>query len=355
MVNKKLLFVISLLITVSLILTGCFGNTSSTDTEIKEAGEVVGQITEPLGSEPSRPASGMIELEGENNYKTYATAQWDNVEGEPVMVGGTFSEQGVKEGSYTVKIHKIGYETATKNITVSPNTTNDLGSIKLSLKESFNQNDGLYMYLFNRNVEPFNDPAVREALGYAIDWNDYSNFLQPPATEPANRIMTPRTEGYTTEQVTHDFNIDKAEEILSKAGYFNADSLDITISVIVTENNKTHLNIAEKIQTYWEQINQVNVIIDDSYSTYSNYISDFNDDKIGIRYFAFVIDNPDPLFYLESMENYIGYDSEEQKYLKDARMSLDDTNKALDYLYNLEESIINTGKVLPLHYLELNR
>ena len=328
---------------------------SACDNEIKEQGKVIGKITETVGDGNLRPASGLVELEGSENYKVYATANWDNSEGEYEMVGGTFAKKGVKEGSYKMKVHKIGYETKTKEISISPNTTNDLGSVQLTLKDNFDKRDGLYMYVFNRNVEPFDDPAVREALGYAINREDYNSFLQPPGTKAANRILTPGTEGYTEKQITNEFNIDKAEEILTKAGYEKADSIDITISVIVWENQKDHLYIAREIKSYWNQIKQVRVEIDGSYSNFSNYESDFANDKIGIRYLAFLIDNPDPLFYLEALENFIGYDTEEKNYLEKAKLNLTNKNEALSYIYDLEEHIVNSEKVIPLHYLELNK
>ncbi|MFW5976840.1 MAG: hypothetical protein ACOCQS_02725, partial [Bacillota bacterium] len=75
-------------------------------------------------------------------------------------------------------------------------------------------------------------------------------------------------------------------------------------------------------------------------------------DEIGIYRIGWKIDNPDPVFLLHSLNSLrmIDFEEEEKQLLEQAKMNLDDKETALDYLYQLEEKIMERATIIPLYY-----
>jgi len=72
----------------------------------------------------------------------------------------------------------------------------------------------------NVNKKPFDDVRVRQALNYAIDKNAFSQVVYSGHTSPLNSVIAPNTQFYV-EQKSYDYNIEKAKQLLTEAGYAN--------------------------------------------------------------------------------------------------------------------------------------
>lgn len=70
----------------------------------------------------------------------------------------------------------------------------------------------------NVNKKPFDDVRVRQALNYAIDKNAFSQVVYSGHTSPLNSVIAPNTQFYV-EQKSYDYNIEKAKQLLTEAGY----------------------------------------------------------------------------------------------------------------------------------------
>lgn len=342
--NNKLVLIITLIISLGLLVTGCNGNPTGSDGDIVAEGEIKGQIVEPLGENSPRPASALVTLHGDNDYRTYAEADW---EGNTKIVGGTFSKNEIKAGAYTLKVHKMGYETITENITVDENEITDLDSIEIALKDNFDR-DGLMYCGVNTSVKPLDDLELRKALAYGIDWDDYESWMGE-GKGIANRIMTPYTTGYKNEKVTYDYDLSKAESILDQAGYTTGE-LDLTINV--TNTAPAHSNIANKLKSYWEKIDHINTVTIESYS-WENFNDKIFNNEVGLYISGWTIDNPDPVFLLDTfIKGHLDNSKQVDDLIQKAKMNVDDKTKALNYLYEIEEKVISNALIYPINYYD---
>lgn len=78
----------------------------------------------------------------------------------------------------------------------------------------------------NVNKKPFDDVRVRQALNYALDKNAFSQVVFNGHTTPLNSVIAPNTQFYA-EQKAYDYNIEKAKQLLTEAGYPNGFSTKI--------------------------------------------------------------------------------------------------------------------------------
>jgi peptide/nickel transport system substrate-binding protein len=74
-----------------------------------------------------------------------------------------------------------------------------------------------YGYLINVDKAPTNEPAVRQALEYAVDRKTILNTLFQGQFDPADSVLTPTTPGYVKSGYSYDAN--RANQILDQAGW----------------------------------------------------------------------------------------------------------------------------------------
>jgi peptide/nickel transport system substrate-binding protein len=73
----------------------------------------------------------------------------------------------------------------------------------------------------NRNREPFDKQEVRQAIAMAINKTDMVKALYAPTASVANQFVPPGIFGYTEGLVDWEYNVTKAKELLTKAGFPN--------------------------------------------------------------------------------------------------------------------------------------
>lgn len=95
---------------------------------------------------------------------------------------------------------------------------------------------------FNTTIKPFNNPKVRQALNYAVDKNAFIKVAQNGYATPSYSSIAPNTWGYS-KQPLYSYNIQKAKQLLSDAGYPNG------FSATLVSNNST-----ERVK--WDQFIQ---------------------------------------------------------------------------------------------------
>ncbi|MGM1017285.1 MAG: ABC transporter substrate-binding protein [Actinomycetota bacterium] len=76
------------------------------------------------------------------------------------------------------------------------------------------------LYLaFNQAIPELQDPAVREALSYAIDKDALITQVLPEGTERATQFMPDTVNGYNSDVTTYEYDPERATELLEEAGY----------------------------------------------------------------------------------------------------------------------------------------
>lgn len=83
---------------------------------------------------------------------------------------------------------------------------------------------------FNTQKEPFNKKEVRQAIAYAIDVPSIINAVYLGAATPANSPVPAGVPGYDKDAKQYSINLQKAKELLAKAGYPNGFKAKISLN-----------------------------------------------------------------------------------------------------------------------------
>ena len=168
----------------------------------------------PVGTGPytfvSYDGTGTIELERNEDYFGWA-------DGEPAPI---------KNVTY-----KVFADAESMALSLSANELDLVAKLGASNALQFDGNadftvdyvdaDAVYLVLFNTEVEPFNDPLVRQAIAYGID-RDAVNQLVSEGKDVAwdyfyseNAAGAPDYDGLEH----YEYDLDKAKDLLAEAGY----------------------------------------------------------------------------------------------------------------------------------------
>jgi len=169
---------------------------------------------------------------------------------------GNYNINNVPAGQHTITVFKHGYISTQKTINVieGQKVTGvdfNLGVKGLGVKEPGDRLVGGVYYLgFNLDYQPFDNLKVRQALNYAIDKKallDEINSKFDCNLIVAQSPLPPDMIGYNPSLVGYPYNINKAKELLSQAGYpegFNVDLYYYTgnsISKLIIKEVKIYL------------------------------------------------------------------------------------------------------------------
>jgi peptide/nickel transport system substrate-binding protein len=79
---------------------------------------------------------------------------------------------------------------------------------------------GRYVFIIlNKNVKPFDNKLVRQAMNYAVDVQGMATHLFSGHAHPVSGIGAPAVFGFVDKPNAYPYNPDKARELLAKAGY----------------------------------------------------------------------------------------------------------------------------------------
>jgi len=98
---------------------------------------------------------------------------------------------------------------------------------------------------FNQNIQALKDIKVRQAIAYAINKQELSEFayVSSEYATPAYSILTPDTMYYDDSLTKYDNDVDKAKALLQEAG-----QKDLKLNVLYISTNKTMENEATYIK-----------------------------------------------------------------------------------------------------------
>ncbi|WP_083914738.1 ABC transporter substrate-binding protein [Ilumatobacter nonamiensis] len=80
----------------------------------------------------------------------------------------------------------------------------------------------------NRDIPPFDDERVRQAIAMALDRQRIVDAFYPPGSSVADQFLPSSIFGYTEEPTWYDVDLDMARELMAEAGY--ADGFDVTLN-----------------------------------------------------------------------------------------------------------------------------
>lgn len=208
---------------------------------------------------------------------------------------------------------------------------------------------------FNVKRPPVNNPLVRQALSLAIDKNYFPKLFQS-AEVPTNTFISKGLFGHNENQGLA-FNTQKAQALLTKAGYPNGQNFPKTefwISASSAESNQ----LVEIVQYQWRK--NLNIDITIQRADWKVYLKKLTDDPPAIWRLQWYIDYPDPDSYLtvfisESGNNYSQWKN--KQYDQWVKLAGQSNNKTLrQNLYNQAQRklLANDTVLIPLYVIPKN-
>ncbi|WP_409291349.1 ABC transporter substrate-binding protein [Peribacillus sp. SCS-37] len=137
---------------------------------------------------------------------------------------------------------------------------------KLQLFERPSMNVGYFG--FNTEKEPFNKKEVRQAISHLINKQDIiTNFFEGTA-EPAKNPMPPSVSGYNKDIQDYEYSVEKAKELLKKAGLEKGFKMDLWAMPVPRPYMPSGQKVAEAIQASLKQVNIDAKIVTFEWGTY---------------------------------------------------------------------------------------
>ncbi len=150
-------------------------------------------------------------------------------------------------------------EVASRSIEVEAGTSDvaiDIQATELDRLEALdgvsiyrNEVSTIYFICFNCQTAPFDNVKVRQAINMAINVQAIYDVVYQGTGKIARAPMSSVVWAFNDELPEHEYNPEKAKELLAEAGY--PDGLDITIT---TDQNQNRLDTAEMVQAQLSQI-----------------------------------------------------------------------------------------------------
>lgn len=117
---------------------------------------------------------------------------------------------------------------------------------------------------FNTEVEPFDDPRVRQALHMAINKEDIVNGVLNDLGTVAHGPLAPDVLGYSEDIDYIEHNLEEARELLAEAGY--PDGFEATL---LTDDERQRQDIAQLVQ---HQLSEIGVEVDIDMTEFGTYL-----------------------------------------------------------------------------------
>lgn len=213
--------------------------------------------------------------------------------------------------------------------------------------------------VFDVEMEPFDDPLVREAFAYSVDREKLADVVSKGAAQPAQTILPPGMPGYSPDITSPGFDPEKAQQSLANSTYGSAEALpEITYTSSGLGSELSDFEAA--IVDMWRTHLDVEVSVEQlEPSEYSDEIRKSHGQMFSLGWCA---DYPDPenfldvLYHSDSKENIGNYsNSEVDSLLEQARIE-PDVEKRLALYHQVEQMIIDDNPNILLtrgqiHYL----
>ena len=203
---------------------------------------------------------------------------------------------------------------------------------------------------FNTSVPPFDDVAVRRAMGMAIDRKRVAEVTFKNMLQPATGILMPQMPGYTPEDKTLQYNIEAAKAELAKSKYAGKmPPIEITE---VGAGAEAGIDTQAFLEL-WKQIG-LNISIRQTY--FATFLADQDAGRLQAFNAGWIMDYPDPedildvKFHSGSPLNDVDYKNAEVDRLLDAARVEANANRRLDLYRQVEKKIVDDAAWLPLYF-----
>lgn len=139
---------------------------------------------------------------------------------------GTVDVKFIAEPSNRVQLLEKGEaQLATE---IQPKDVDKLSSTEGVKIDSRKSNKILY-FAMNNKMKPFDDPRVRQAVNYAIPYDQLIDDVMMGQAGPMKSAVASSTPGWTDKGHDYEHNLDKAKKLLKESGHADGFSFDFTL------------------------------------------------------------------------------------------------------------------------------
>lgn len=107
---------------------------------------------------------------------------------------------------------------------------------------------------FNRDIAPFDNEQVRQAIGMGLDRQRIVDAFYPPGSTVADQFLPMSIFGYTDEPVWYDYDPDAAKDLLTEAGFPDGFEMKLSYRDVVRSYLPSPSTVAVDIQDQLAQL-----------------------------------------------------------------------------------------------------
>jgi oligopeptide transport system substrate-binding protein len=208
----------------------------------------------------------------------------------------------------------------------------------------------VYFYRINCTRPPLDKKEVRQALNMAIDKRKICERIMRAGEQPATNLVPPGLTGYLPPQGL-EFNVEKARELLAKAGF--PEGHNFPKIEILYNTHETHQAIAEVVQDDWRQNLGINVELRGL--EWGTYLDAQNKLEYQVCRAGWNADYADPntfidMFVTDGGNNKTGWSNGRYDELVGAAAKETNVERRLSLLREAEEVLIDEQPIMPIAF-----
>jgi oligopeptide transport system substrate-binding protein len=208
----------------------------------------------------------------------------------------------------------------------------------------------VYFYRLNTKKPPLDNKLVRQALAYAVDRHQITEYVTKAGELPATSYVPPGMRGYTS-PVGPSFQPDKAKQLLAEAGYPGGKGLPKL--EILYNSQGSHQEIAEVIQQQWREVLGIQVELRNL--EWGVYLDSVHRQDYVVARAGWIGDYPDPntfldMFLTDGPNNNTGWSHAEYDQLIRQAAEERDAENRLALLKQAETIFLDELPIIPFHF-----
>ncbi len=228
---------------------------------------------------------------------------------------------------------------------------------------------GTYYVTYQTEIEPFNDPLVRQAFTLAINSQYIVEQVTQQGQVPAGGFVPagiydadPTGDDFRTvggdyydlpvDDATYEANVAKAQELLAEAGYPNGEGFPVVTYLYNT--NDGHKAVGEALQSMWQEALGVTVQLQNQ--EWNAFLESRKNGEFQIARNGWIADYNDPMSFLDMWvtgggNNDAQYSSAEYDAAIDAVKATDDQAERMALMHEAEDILMAQDWVLgPIYF-----
>ena len=223
---------------------------------------------------------------------------------------------------------------------------------QLRKRDDFVSSQFLAVYFYRLNVKrpPLDNVLVRRALNLAINKELICQQIVAAGQQPARSFVPPRLAGYAGSECGA-YDVTRARQLLSKAGYPNGEGLP-KIQILYNTSD-SHREIAEFIQQEWKE--NLGIEIELRNLEWGTFLDTLSQRDYWVSRSGWIGDYPDPNTFLDMFvtagpNNQTNWSRADYDALIESAKSEADSVKRMQMLQQAEKILMSELPIIPIYF-----